>query len=81
MKSTHQSAMSATALKLRAKSDMAKCNNCTNTTYFVRKYIDTMLHIYDASGDEVDSTSIGYDIPPNAEFKCHKCGSVDTEEG
>lgn len=60
---------------------MAKCNNCDNTTYFVRKYIDTTLHIYDEIGDEVDSTSIGYDVLPNAEFKCNKCGSVDTEEG
>jgi hypothetical protein len=60
---------------------MAKCNNCDNTKEFVRKYIDTTLHIYDESGDEVDATSIGYDVVPNAEFKCNQCGSVDTEEG
>jgi predicted nucleic-acid-binding Zn-ribbon protein len=59
---------------------MAKCNNCDNTTYFVRSYIDTTLHIYDETGDEIDATSIGYEPVPNAEFKCNKCGSADTEE-
>lgn len=58
---------------------MAKCNNCDNTTYFSRKYIDTTLHIYDESGDEVDSTSIDYEPVPNTDFTCHKCGSIDTE--
>ena len=60
---------------------MAKCKECGNTTYFVRRYIDTTLHIFDESGDEVDSTSIGYDAIPNSRMWCHKCDSVEVEEG
>ena len=60
---------------------MPKCLECNNTREFVRDYVDRTLHIYDENGDEVDSTSIGYELLPDAKFICNKCGSIDTEEG
>lgn len=57
-----------------------RCDDCGNTKEFVRKYIDTTLHIYDLNGDEADAVSIGYEPLPDSETECNHCHSINIEE-